>query len=122
MIYLATPYSNDDPAVRQHRYEVVTKVAAALMLKGKMVISPITHSHPLVVINGQSPSWEYWKDFDSQLMSLCDKLIVLKLPGWAISVGVKSEIELARSLDLAIKYMFPEDVLTIKGLQDGESD
>ncbi len=48
-IYLATPYTDFDPAVRAARFFAVNKVAAHLMKKGFLVFSPISHTHPIVI-------------------------------------------------------------------------
>jgi len=49
MIYLATPYSHDDPEVMEERFALVTATAAQLMLAGYVVYSPITHGHAVQV-------------------------------------------------------------------------
>jgi len=88
MIYLATPYSSDDPAVMRHRYNVVTKVAAELMKRGEMVFSPITHSHPIAQhLNKETAvDWKAWERFDTKLLKCCSELCVLMLPGWKESI------------------------------------
>ena len=111
MIYLATPYSDPDPLVRQARFEVVTRVAAVLMSRGEMIISPISHSHPIAIRGSLPVSWKYWEAFDNKLLSICDKMIVLMQANWAASVGVKAEIELAKAKGLEIEHLFPEDIL-----------
>ena len=106
-IYLATPYSDSDPAVMLHRFNVVTEVSAKLMMQGKFVFSPITHSHPIAQYMDAEKrvSWEYWERFDTEFMSWCREVYVLMLPGWKESVGVQAEIKLANRLGKHITYI-----------------
>jgi hypothetical protein len=48
MIYVISPYSHPDLAVRQRRFDAACRAAAALARDGHLVISPIVHGHPLV--------------------------------------------------------------------------
>ncbi len=52
MIYLATPYSHDDPNIRAHRFTVANRVASKLMRDGRMVFSSISHTHPIALAGG----------------------------------------------------------------------
>lgn len=106
MLYLAAPYSDPDPGVRQRRFEAVCEQAAALIRAGALVFSPLSHSHP-IAIYGVPTDWSYWDTFDSQMLAACDELVVLMLPGWRESVGVQAEIDLALELDLPIRYLEP---------------
>lgn len=47
MIYLASPYSHADPAVQRHRYKEAQRATAEMMIEGRVVFSPIAHSHPI---------------------------------------------------------------------------
>ena len=47
MIYIASPYTHADPAVRQRRFEDVYHYVAERMLQGAVVYSPIAHSNPI---------------------------------------------------------------------------
>ena len=48
MIYLASPYSDPDPIVREKRFAAACLAAASLIGSGEAVFSPIVHGHPLV--------------------------------------------------------------------------
>lgn len=107
--YLACPYSDPDPKVKEMRLEIVTRVAFKLMRTGILVYSPLTHNVPIdrLGINGD---WIFWKKFDHTMLSRCDRLIVLKLPGWNNSKGVTAEISLAKEMGLPIEWMdIPDD-------------
>jgi hypothetical protein len=63
MIYLASPYSHPDPAVRQERYEAVCQAAAELISRGHIVFSPVAHSHTIATY-GLPGDWEFWQRTD----------------------------------------------------------
>lgn len=101
LIYLACPYSNDDPLVEDARYQLVTKVAAALIVKtGCEVFSPITHSHLInrlavryALEEGESwgPTYDFWLRFDYHMLDVADWLYILTLVGWSESKGIQLE-------------------------------
>ena len=47
MIYLASPCSHPDPAVREQRYQAACRAVAALLHERRLVFSPIVNGHPL---------------------------------------------------------------------------
>ena len=109
MIYLAAPYTHDEPEMREHRFLMANKVASILMRKGKLVFSPITHGHPIIQEGSLSTSWAYWEKHGSYMLSLCSKLVVICAGGWEESVGVRGEIKVAEELGIPIeKHPFLE--------------
>lgn len=106
LLYLAAPYSDPDPRVRQRRFEAVCQHAAALIRSGALLFSPLSHSHPIATY-GVPVDWSYWEDFDSRLLATCDELAVLRLDGWRESVGVQAEIDLALDMGLPIRFLDP---------------
>lgn len=107
MIYLATPYSHPDPAVREQRFRAACQAAVALLHAGHVVFSPITHSHPLAQ-HGLPGNWHFWERYDRALLERCDEVVVLMLDGWENSVGVQAEIRIARELGKPVRYLAPE--------------
>ena len=97
IIYLASPYSDPSPAVRQRRYEQVCEATAAMLRAGYMVYSPIVHSHPLTEY-GLPTEWAYWERLDTRMIAACDALWVLTLDGWSDSKGVMSEMRIAQQM------------------------
>ena len=105
LVYLATPYSHPEPAVRQSRFEAANRAAAKLMNSGVKIFSPISHTHPIAEA-GQLPlGWAYWQEYDRAILKCCHKIIVLKLAGWEQSKGVKGELDIAKELGLEIEYI-----------------
>ena len=105
--YLASPYSHPDPAVREERYRAACRAAAALLLAGQPIFSPIAHSHPLVAY-GLPADWSFWQRYDREMLARCDEVVVLMLVGWRESVGVREEIRIARELGKPVRYLVPE--------------
>jgi nucleoside 2-deoxyribosyltransferase len=109
MIYLASPYSHPDPAVQEQRFLAVCEAAAKLMVRGYVIFSPVAHSHPIAQF-GLPKDWNYWAEFDRDFLSHCDSMIVLMLPGWRESVGVRAEIAIMTKMKKTIAYISPERV------------
>lgn len=104
--YLACPYTHKDPRVQQKRFRLVSLTSRALLQQGIHVYSPITHNVPINNL-GFNGDWLKWSAFDHEMLSRCDKLIVLKLDGWEESKGVQAEIKKAQELNLPIEWMEP---------------
>ena len=108
MIYLASPYSHPDAAMREARFRDVCRAAARLMREGHVVFSPIAHGHPIAAY-GLPTDWRFWEPFDREQLERCDELVVLTLAGWRESKGVQSEIRIARELGKLVRFLDPED-------------
>ncbi len=106
LAYLASPYSHPDPAVMQERFEQACKAAAELMRVGVMVFSPIAHSHPIAQY-GLPKEWGFWQEYDRIMLAKCDRIIVLMLPGWQTSAGVRNELRFAVDAGLPVEYFKP---------------
>ncbi len=108
MIYLASNYSHDDPAIREARFVAVCQYAAKMMGDGLHVFSPIAMSHP-IACHGELPKdWAYWEASDRWFIERCDAVWVLMLDGWADSVGIRAELKIAQELGKPVKYCTPE--------------
>jgi hypothetical protein len=110
MIYLASPYSHPDPAVVEARFKAACKATAELMRRGKHVFSPIAHSHQVAVIGGLHLGWEFWQQIDFEWIRMCAAVYVLTLDGWEDSKGVTAEIVYAKSVQIPVWYLDPEEV------------
>ena len=105
MIYLACPYSHDDPAVKVERFEAVNRVASELMNAGNPVFSPISHTHPIAIAGGLPGGWEFWEPYDRWFIERCDAVYVLMLLGWQESTGVQAELALAREYNTPVMFI-----------------
>lgn len=102
LIYIAAPYSHPNSEVREGRLRMVSYYAFTLHKKGIFAYSPLTHDINLAKF-GMGDNFADWEEFDLLMLSKCDKLYVLKFPGWEDSVGVTAEIKKAKELKIPIE-------------------
>ena len=107
MIYLASPYTHDDPAVMQARYEAVCQAAAHFMGMGHHVYSPIAHSHGIAAY-GLPTEWKFWQALDEDMIRRCDEVWVVMLDGWDESRGIRAEVAFAQAEGKRVFFMLPE--------------
>jgi len=107
MIYLASPFSDQEPKVRQQRFDAVCEVAARLMRNGMKIFSPIAHSYPIAQHGLPLTEWNFWEEMDREHLEHCTHLIVLMLDGWEQSVGVQAEIKMAREMGKPVTFLDP---------------
>ena len=104
-IYIASPYSHPDPQIRHLRFIYVNLYVAELIHRTDIIpISPIALSHPLVVLSqGKVPNTHaFWRPRNRAIITICEELWVLKLPGWDESVGIRTEVEDAYGLGIPV--------------------
>ena len=106
LIYLAVPYTHPDPVVRQQRFEAANQAAALLMADGRLVFSPISHTHPLVKY-GLPVEFDFYRRYDKLFLSVASRMIVLRLDGWLESAGVQEEITIMQAAGKQIEYLDP---------------
>lgn len=108
MIYLASPYSHDDAHVRRRRFDAACRAVARLMERdGEPVFSPIAHSHPVEAHMAEVHDTAWWLRMDAPFLQVCDRLVILTLPGWDISRGVALERQFFEGLRRPVSFMEP---------------
>lgn len=123
MIYLASPYTHDRPAVRQYRVDAARKAVRSLLLQGIDVFSPVVYADG---INLQTPlplPYADWMRLDFTFLKHAEQLWILPLHGWRESSGVSAEIEYALGKNLPVKMLtvslngcFLENIMQPAGL------
>lgn len=108
MFYLASPYRHPDAATRVSRYRDACLATAALLAHGHAVFSPIAHSVALSEFTDIHPDID-WIDYDLWYLERCAALLILALPGWEESEGVRREREFAERVGLPIFWLDPAD-------------
>jgi hypothetical protein len=103
LIYLASPYTHDDPLVMQERYELVCEYTAKLKRAGRYVFSPIAHCHG-PALYGLPREYEYWKGYCELMLPKCDEMLVLMLDGYEESKGISGEVALAKELGMPLWF------------------
>jgi len=101
-IYLACPYSDPDPKIRQDRFDAVSKAASEIMQMGHVVFSPISHSHPIAKYMPEQ-GYDFWLKQNAPFLEWADELWILCIEGWFMSKGVQWEITRAGELGKLIQ-------------------
>ena len=109
IIYLASPYTSNNQYNHHVRYHHSCMAAAKLMQQGHIVFSPITHSHGIARFIPDH-NHDFWMFQDLPFLDFADKIIVLTLPGWKESKGVKKEIEYARDKGIPVEFKDIEEI------------
>ena len=111
LIYLASPYTTRYDGQRIYRVTKARQVTAVLIMQGYMVYAPIPMSTHIWKTSSALRYVDPYK-YDLRLLEKCDKLMVLMLPGWDESVGVKLEIKHAKALGMSVAYVKADDDFT----------
>lgn len=119
-LYLAAPYSDPNPAVRELRYAMTNEFAARLMAHGFAVFSPISQSHEIAryLAPALLMDHEHWMRMDLPLLERAGLLVVLKLPGWERSRGVDAEIRHAREHAIPTAFFHHHSAVAPDHLRD----
>lgn len=109
-LYLASPYSHPDPAVRETRYVAACKKAAQYASKGLSVFAPIVHSHPLVPYMDPKDcmNFDLWMKLDLPILKDAYEMHVLCIEGWRSSRGVTREIQFAELNEIPVIQVFAD--------------
>lgn len=109
-IYLAIPYSDPDPLIREMRFRMANARAAELMDQGVVVFSPISHSHTMAVAHGLPLSFSYWAPSARVFLEVSREIEVIRADGWEKSVGVQGEMAIMRNLERPIRFFDPSEL------------
>ena len=105
-IYLGSPYTHDDPNIMEKRY-LAACLKVSQLSKEYHVYSPIVHWHPIAKLYGLPVEWEYWKEINREDIRMRDEVLILKLEGWSISVGLGFEILIAKEFNKPYTFIEP---------------
>lgn len=105
IIFISSPYSHPDDAIRNENYVKVCKYVADLTSKGHIAISPIVYGHTLLNFKEMPSDWDFWQNFCISLLDKCDEMIIYKMEGWGRSRGIAKEIEYAKSKNIPINFV-----------------
>ena len=108
MIYLASPYTHEQAAVMERRFELACAVVAELVKEDHVIYSPIAHFHPIAVRHELPRDFSFWQRQNLSMLSKADTLLVLRLDGWETSKGVANEIDCAAVMNIHTVHIFPE--------------
>jgi hypothetical protein len=94
LVYLAAPYSDPDPAVIEQRMRTICEIDAHLVAAGIYTVTPLS-KHFILGFRDLPGNWAYWGDYCRALLPRCDAMILIPLPGWESSSGVRGELDIA---------------------------
>lgn len=110
-IYLAISYTG----MQESSYKQANLASVLILNEGHNVFSPITHSHPLTLIDKYEipHTWEYWQHIDYQFIDWADEVWVLVPDEGPIpiinSTGVQAEIVYAEEHDKKVRFIKIKD-------------
>ena len=97
LIYLASPYTHQDPKLMHKRFVQISNLAGRLLKKGYHVLCPISSSVPIAKYGHvKSTKWKAWADLDLNYLGRCDEIWITALDKeWINSVGMYHELKFA---------------------------
>lgn len=110
MLYLASPYTHPDKAIREKRYRKICKIAAQLHNKF-YVFSPIVQCHGMSVYGNLRGDIGFWLDYARHMISLCSTFMIATMKGWDHSLGIKAEYDIARQFKKPVMQVDPNSLI-----------
>ena len=108
MIYLASPYTDKNPAVCCDRVLAACHAAHRLMESGAIVFSPVVHSSAICGVTKAPTGHKFWMPQCRAMLTLSDSMTILLLPGWCKSKGIKQEVIWAAYNAIRVRHLKPE--------------
>jgi hypothetical protein len=105
MIFVASPYSHPDPAIRHERFIGALRYANDLIREGEIVFSAIAYGHPFACYVAAPTDFASWRGLNHHMIALSTKVHVLMLNGWDESAGVQDEILYANEIDKPVVFV-----------------
>lgn len=114
-IYLASPYTHDDPDVMQTRYGLALYATSIITNAGYIIYSPIVYGHIIAARYSIYPTdSDWWVRFNrSFIENWATTLAILKLPGWHKSSGIEKEKAIAKNKKLQQIELTVENIYDI---------
>lgn len=104
-IYLAIPYTGHE----EESFMVANIMAAQIIQAGHIVISPISHSHPIAKY-GLPGTFDFWQKLDESLIDWADEVWVIKYGDINSSKGVQHEMKYAKEVGKPVKILFDTNI------------
>lgn len=103
--YVATPYTKYPDGINA-AFSEACRVTAFLIKSGLPVFSPIAHTHPVATHSDLDPlDYTIWQPADQPLVDAAQGIIVVRMPGWEASTGIRYEIEEFRKAGKPVLFM-----------------
>lgn len=112
LIFVCTPYSNDDENIVKYRKKIAGEVCLRLVAKGIYAISPVVYGCALMEYGENTDgSWNYWQKFCETFLINSKAVYVIKIDGWDKSIGVSQEILFAITHKIPVYFINPETLV-----------
>ena len=121
MIYVGSPYSDPDHLVRADRAFHVARFAAQYVRRGHVIYSPIASWHHVAEQFTLLKDFQFWKQLNFGILRLASEMWVLELDGWAKSVGLNGEMDMALDLYIPIVHCDGKTFERRKGYEPGKA-
>ncbi len=105
MIFVCTPYNHENPAIIEARYDLTVEYIAKRFVEGKFAFSPVVYAHNIVKKHNLPQDWDNWNNFCIEFLKKATEVHVLQQEGWDKSKGIQGELEIAKMLNIPIKYI-----------------
>jgi Domain of unknown function (DUF1937) len=105
--YLSNPYNGTEEQ-KADRARAAARACGLLLKNNVHVWSPIVHNHAMMQTFDQFTLEERRSkilEFDFSLLRASCGMIVLQLPGWEESFGVKAELNLCTELGIPVHFL-----------------
>jgi hypothetical protein len=107
LIYLASPYTHPNKNIEDRRAKAITIIAGKLICNGHHIFCPVAHCHKMNRYCNLGGKFEYWREFDEKMISVCNELWIATLQDWDKSVGIKAEVEMTTARSMPLRYVDP---------------
>lgn len=110
IIYLASPYSHPFRIVRWWRARQIKNIMARCINQQDAVIpfTPIVLTHPIAAL---CPDVDWVEDYDKHLLLRFSGMIVVMMPGWRDSIGIKKEVDFCLKHGIPYTHATPENIV-----------
>ena len=107
MIYIASPYTDNDERVMKARYEAVAKFCFEATQAGYHIFSPIAHWHPIAVKYRLPRDSYFWLRYNLDAMKMSEAFWLLMIDGWSESIDLNRDYGVALGLGLEVRRISP---------------
>jgi len=119
MCYIAAPYWSSNEVSRTTRRQLTIQYSMMLTSMGILNYSPLLYSEKY---KNKKVTENYWLTHGKIMVKACNLMIVLMLPGWEDSSGIKGEIKEAEKLGIPVRYVAAGKRLAVCGSRSLDSE
>ena len=109
MIYVASPFTSNDPVKERERYLLALDFTASLR-NSDFYYSPIVHFYHVAREFNLPSHAGYWRHINYDALSLSKEVVMLCADGYTESLGMKEEFCLAQTLSKPIHFAIGKSV------------